>query len=96
MFDTLPLEARDDKLALLYKLNTENYVAVNTAVGSIATNSGYAGRKMGTSSMLYNYGQNRKRLCGQGKTLELIYRPGYSFSHGGRPPGHGTVWSRNS
>ena len=33
MFDTLPPESRDDKLALLYKLNMENYVAVNTAVG---------------------------------------------------------------
>jgi hypothetical protein len=33
MFDTLPKEDRDDKLALVYKMNMENYVAINTAVG---------------------------------------------------------------
>ena len=33
LYDTLPPEARDDKLALVYKVNTENYVAVNTSVG---------------------------------------------------------------
>ena len=33
LHDTLPPEARDDKVALVYKVNTENYVAVNTAVG---------------------------------------------------------------
>ena len=33
LFDTLPPEARDDKLALVYQTNTENVVAVNTAVG---------------------------------------------------------------
>ena len=33
LFDTLPPEARDDKLALVYQTNTENFVAVNTAVG---------------------------------------------------------------
>ena len=33
MFDTLPAEERDDKLALVYEMNKENYVVVNTAVG---------------------------------------------------------------
>ena len=33
LYDTLPPEARDEKLALVYKVNTENYVAVNTSVG---------------------------------------------------------------
>jgi hypothetical protein len=33
LYDTLPPEARDTKLALVYKVNTENYVAVNTSVG---------------------------------------------------------------
>jgi hypothetical protein len=33
LYDTLSPEARDDKLALVYKVNTENYVAVNTSVG---------------------------------------------------------------
>ena len=33
MFETLPPDARDDKIALIYQLNKENHVAVNTAVG---------------------------------------------------------------
>ena len=33
LYDTLPQQARDDRLALVYQLNRENYVAVNTAVG---------------------------------------------------------------
>ena len=33
LVDTLPPEARDDKLALVYQTNTEKFVAVNTAVG---------------------------------------------------------------
>ena len=33
MYDTLPPGARDDKIALVYEMNKENYVAVNTAVG---------------------------------------------------------------
>ena len=33
MFDTLQAEARDDKFALVYVMNNENYVAINTAVG---------------------------------------------------------------
>ena len=31
--ETLPPEARDDKISLIYKVNKDNYVAVNTAVG---------------------------------------------------------------
>jgi hypothetical protein len=33
IFETLPPEARDDKISLIYKVNKDNYVAVNTAVG---------------------------------------------------------------
>ena len=33
LYDTLPQEARDDRLALVYQVNRENYVAINTAVG---------------------------------------------------------------
>ena len=33
LYETLPPEARDDELSLLYKINQDNYVAVNTAVG---------------------------------------------------------------
>ena len=33
LYDTLPQQARDDRLALVYQLNRENYVAINTAVG---------------------------------------------------------------
>ena len=33
LFETLPPEARDDKISLIYKANKDNYVAVNTAVG---------------------------------------------------------------
>ena len=33
VFDTLPLDSRDDKLALLYQLSVENHVAVNTPHG---------------------------------------------------------------
>ena len=33
LYDTLPQQARDDRLALVYQLNRDNYVAVNTAVG---------------------------------------------------------------
>ena len=33
LYDTLPQHARDDKLALVYQMNKENYVAINTAVG---------------------------------------------------------------
>ena len=33
LYETLPAQARDDKLALIYKMNIDNYVAVNTAVG---------------------------------------------------------------
>ena len=33
MYDTLPVHTRDDKLAMIYQINRENYVAVNTAVG---------------------------------------------------------------
>jgi hypothetical protein len=33
LYETLPPQERDDKLALIYKMNKENYVAVNTAVG---------------------------------------------------------------
>ena len=33
IFETIPPRARDDKLALLYEINKENYVAVKTAVG---------------------------------------------------------------
>ena len=33
IYETIPPQERDDKLALLYKLNEENYVAVTTVVG---------------------------------------------------------------
>ena len=33
LYDSLPSEQRDDKLALIYQANTKNLVAVNTAVG---------------------------------------------------------------
>ena len=33
LYETLPSEERDDKLSLIYKMNQDNYVAVNTAVG---------------------------------------------------------------
>ena len=33
LYETLPPEARDDELSLLYKINQDNYVAVNTVVG---------------------------------------------------------------
>ena len=33
IYETLPPEARDDKVSLIYKMNQDNYVAVNTAVG---------------------------------------------------------------
>ena len=33
MFDTLPAKARDDKLALKYVMNKENYMAISSAVG---------------------------------------------------------------
>ena len=33
LYESLPENARDDKLALIYKLNTENFVAINTIVG---------------------------------------------------------------
>ena len=33
MFETLPPGARDDKVALIYEMNKENYVAVKTSVG---------------------------------------------------------------
>ena len=35
LYETLPAQARDDKLALIYKMNIDNYVAVNSehAVG---------------------------------------------------------------
>ena len=33
LYEILPAQARDDKLALIYKMNIDNYVAVNTAVG---------------------------------------------------------------
>ena len=33
VFDALPVEKKDDKLALLYDINKQNKVAVNTAVG---------------------------------------------------------------
>ena len=33
LYDTLPPQARDDKLALVYEMNTDNYVAINTDVG---------------------------------------------------------------
>ena len=33
LYETLPPEARDNKLSLIYKMNQDNYVAVNTAVG---------------------------------------------------------------
>ena len=31
--ETLPPESRDDKMSLIYKMNIDNYVSVNTAVG---------------------------------------------------------------
>ena len=31
MFDTLPAKARDDKLALKYVMNKENYMAISSA-----------------------------------------------------------------
>ena len=33
LFDTLSYEQRDDKIALLFESNSENMVAVKTAVG---------------------------------------------------------------
>ena len=33
LYDTLPEENRNEKIALLYKSNKDNLVAVNTAVG---------------------------------------------------------------
>ena len=33
LYETLPPEARDNKLSLIYKMNQDNYVAVNTVVG---------------------------------------------------------------
>ena len=33
IFETLPADARDDKIALIYEMNKENHVAVKTAVG---------------------------------------------------------------
>ena len=33
IYETLPAQARDEKVALVYELNKENYVAVKTAVG---------------------------------------------------------------
>ena len=33
ILSTLSAESRDDKLALVYKINTENHVSVNTSVG---------------------------------------------------------------
>ena len=33
MYETIPPHARDDKLALIYEMNKENYVAVKTSVG---------------------------------------------------------------
>ena len=33
LYDTLPEQSRDDRLALVYQVNRENYVAVNTSVG---------------------------------------------------------------
>ena len=33
IYDTLPSQARDDKVALIYEMNKENYVAIKTAVG---------------------------------------------------------------
>ena len=34
LYETLPAQARDDKLALIYKMNIDNYVAVNSEHGS--------------------------------------------------------------
>ena len=31
--ETLPPDARDDKISLIYRMNIDNYVAVNTAIG---------------------------------------------------------------
>ena len=33
LYENLPADARDDKIALIYKLNRENFVAINTTVG---------------------------------------------------------------
>ena len=49
LYDTLPQQARDDKLALVYQMNTENSVAINTDVGQTEkvtiTNIGLQGGK---------------------------------------------------
>ena len=33
IYETLPPNARDDKVALVYEMNKENYVAIKTAMG---------------------------------------------------------------
>ena len=33
IYETLPPNARDDKVALVYEMNKENYVAIKTAIG---------------------------------------------------------------
>ena len=33
LYDSLPQEQHDDKLALIYQANSDNQVAVNTSVG---------------------------------------------------------------
>jgi hypothetical protein len=48
MFETLPPGARDDKVALIYEVNKENYVAVKTSVGlTERVICGHAGREVG-------------------------------------------------
>ena len=55
MFDTLPAKARDDKLALKYVMNKENYMAISSAVG-LTDRVMLPSLVMGTTQVLNNNG----------------------------------------
>ena len=72
LYDSIPSEQLDDKLALIYQANTKNQVAVNTAVGltkrvnieNIVTQGGVFGSLQCSNSIdtigkkCYNYGEH--------------------------------------
>ena len=55
VFDAVTEEKTDDKLALLYDINKENKVAVNTAVGQTERFNANPGRDLGLTLVLKPY-----------------------------------------
>ena len=72
IYDALPVDKRDDKLALLYEINKHNKVAVNTAVGQTERVDIYKVVTRGAHGSLFSAPTTIGRRCSD--TGEYMYK----------------------